>query len=64
MFDNVTLGQVYLTLLVIGALAIILLLFVAFKLDSLTKHIDKQRDMSELKNQIISEIRKGTNTKD
>jgi hypothetical protein len=64
MFDTITLGQVYLTLIVIGALSIILLLFIAFKLDSLTKQIDRQRDLSELKSQIVAEITKGKNIKE
>ena len=64
MFETITLGQIYLTLIIIGALSIILLLFVAFKIDSLTKHIDKQRDLSELKTQIVAEIDKRTKDKD
>ena len=64
MFETITLGQIFLALIVIGALGIILLLYIAFKLDSLTKQIDKQHDMAELKNQIVAEIKKGANTKD
>jgi hypothetical protein len=64
MFETITLGQAYLTIIVIGALTIILLLYIAFKLDSIAKQIDRQRDLSELKSQIVAEINKGKNIKD
>jgi hypothetical protein len=64
MFETITLGQTFLALIIIGALGVILLLYIAFKLDSLIKHVDKQHDMAELKNQIVAEIKKDKNTKD
>lgn len=64
MFDNITLGQAFLTLLIIGGLCLIIVIYVAFKLDSLTRHVDRQHEMSELKTQIVSELKKTSNTKD
>jgi hypothetical protein len=58
MLDEITLGQIFLTIIIIGAVLFIFLLYVAFKLESLAKQIEKQRDISELKTQIVSEIRR------
>jgi hypothetical protein len=60
MFDTITLGTTYLTLIIIGAILFIFLLYVAFRLESLAKQFEKQRDMSELKTQIVAEIKRDT----
>jgi hypothetical protein len=60
MFDTITSGDIFLTLIVIGAILFIFLLYVAFRLESLSKQYEKQRDMSELKTQIVAEIKKDT----
>jgi len=60
MFDTITLGDTYLTLIIIGAILFIFLLYVAFRLESLAKQFEKQRDMSELRTQIVAEIKRDT----
>ncbi len=58
MFDSMTIGNLFLALIITGAILFIFLLYVAFKIESLSKHIEKQRDYSELKNQIVADIKK------
>jgi hypothetical protein len=50
MFENVDSSQIYILLIVTGGLSVILLLYIAFKLESIGKLIEKQKELSDLKN--------------
>lgn len=63
MFDSIALSDIFLTLIIIGAILFIFLLYVAFRLESLSKQFEKQRDMSELRTQIVADIKRDTEIK-
>ncbi|RJQ41152.1 MAG: hypothetical protein C4555_00425 [Dehalococcoidia bacterium] len=60
MFENITLSNIMTTLIIVGAVLFVFLLYVAFKLESLAKQFEKQHDMTELRTQIVSEIKRNT----
>jgi len=59
MFDEITLSNLFTTVIIVGAILFIILVYVSFKLESLSKNIEKQHDFSNLKNQIMSDLKKG-----
>jgi hypothetical protein len=58
MFDNITLGNVFITLIIIGSIIFIFLLYVAFRLESLAKQFEKQHDMAELRAKIAADMKR------
>ena len=60
MFDEMTLGNLFTAVIVTGAVLFIILVYIATRLESISKNIDKQRDFANLKNQIISDLKKGS----
>ena len=59
MFEEMTLGNLFTALIVTGSILFIILVYIAAKLESLSKNIEKQYDFSNLKNQILSDLKKG-----
>jgi hypothetical protein len=57
MFENITLPQVFLAIIIITIIFLSLLLFIAIKLDGLCRHTERQQDIKELKSQIVSELK-------
>lgn len=60
MFDTISLSNIFVAVLIVGIVLFIFLLYVAFRLEALSKYFERQRVISELKKDIISEIKKDT----
>jgi len=58
MLDNITLANIFVAIIITGAILFIFLLYVAFRLESLSLKFERQHYISELKNQIVAELKK------
>jgi hypothetical protein len=59
MFEEMTIGNVFTAVIITGAVLFIILVYIAAKIESLSKNVEKQKDFANLKNQIVSDLKKG-----